>query len=89
MIINTQYTSDINLAEAIQISLLHQNHDHIHYDEDQMIGLMYIPIEGHPHTIFHPPGKCNQFTFRFNITREQTKYCLSPLTISVQVQFMH
>ena len=64
IIINTQYTSDINLAKAIQISLLHHNHDHIHYDEDQMVGLMYLPIEDHPHTIFHPPGKCNQFTFQ-------------------------
>ena len=29
-----------------------------------MVGLMYLPIELHPHTIFHPPGKCNQFTFQ-------------------------
>ena len=25
---------------------------------------MYLPIELHPHTIFHPPGKSNQFTFQ-------------------------
>ena len=25
---------------------------------------MYLPIELHPHTIFHLPGKCNQFTFQ-------------------------
>ena len=25
---------------------------------------MYLPIKLHPHTIFHPPGKCNQFTFQ-------------------------
>ena len=25
---------------------------------------MYLPIELHPHTIFHPSGKCNQFTFQ-------------------------
>ena len=64
MIINTQYTSDINLAKAIQISLIHQNHNHIQHDIDEKVGFMYLPIELHPHTIFHPPGKCNQFTFQ-------------------------
>ena len=64
LIINTQYTSNINLAKAIQISLLHQNHDHIQHDIDEKVGFMYLPIELHPHTIFHPPGKCNQFTFQ-------------------------
>ena len=64
MVINTQYTSDINLAKAIQISLIHKNHNHIQYDIDEKVVFMYLPIELHPHTIFHPPGKCNQFTFQ-------------------------
>ena len=55
IIINTQYTSNINLAKAIQISLIHQNHDHIQHDIDKKVGFMYLPIELHPHTIFHPP----------------------------------
>ena len=25
---------------------------------------MYLPIENHPHMIFHPPGKYNQFRFQ-------------------------
>ena len=64
MIINTQYTSDINLAKAIQISLIHQNHNHIQHDINEKVGFMYLAIKLHPHTIFHPPGKCNQFTFQ-------------------------
>lgn len=64
MTINTQYTFEINLTEAIQISLLHQNHDHIPHDPNKLIGLMYLPIEDHSHTIFDPPRKCNQFTFQ-------------------------
>ena len=40
MIITTQYTSDINLAEAIQISLIHKNYDHIQHDIDEKVGFM-------------------------------------------------
>ena len=67
MIINTQYTSNINLAEAIQISLIHKNHDHIQHDIDEKVGFMYLPIELHPHTIFIHQENVINLRFRLSI----------------------
>ena len=50
---------------------------------------MYLPIEDHSHTIFHPPGKCNQFMFQIQQYPKTNKIlfippnCISPGAIYV------